>query len=71
MKLAVHTEGESNRSQARQRWQEQKNSPAMQQLLNRDADIFLHQSLSSPCLTAIVRAQGICQWTALHGFSWQ
>ncbi|MBV2144439.1 aspartate aminotransferase family protein [Falsochrobactrum sp. TDYN1] len=59
MKLAVHTEGESNRSEARQRWQEHKNSQAMQQLLNRDADVFLHQSLSSPCLTAIVKAQGI------------
>lgn len=59
MKLAVHTEGESNRSEARQRWQAQTNSSAMQQLLNRDAGVFLHQSLSSPCLTAIVRAQGI------------
>jgi 4-aminobutyrate aminotransferase len=59
MKVAVHTEGESNRSAARQRWQAQQNSPAMQALLDRDAQVFLHQSLSSPCLTAIVKAQGI------------
>jgi len=59
MKVAVHTEGESNRSVARQRWQAQQNSPAMQALLDRDAKVFLHQSLSSPCLTAIVKAQGI------------
>ncbi|MGH6763646.1 MAG: (R)-1-hydroxy-2-aminoethylphosphonate ammonia-lyase [Phyllobacterium sp.] len=59
MKLAVHTEGESNRSEARQRWQAQQNSAAMQELLRRDEQVFLHQSLSSPCLTAIVKAQGI------------
>ncbi|RBO95958.1 (R)-1-hydroxy-2-aminoethylphosphonate ammonia-lyase [Pseudochrobactrum asaccharolyticum] len=59
MKLAVHTEGESNRSEARQRWQAQQNSPYMEEVLRRDADVFLHQSLSSPCLTAIVKAQGI------------
>ncbi|WP_376709656.1 (R)-1-hydroxy-2-aminoethylphosphonate ammonia-lyase [Pseudochrobactrum lubricantis] len=59
MKLAVHTEGESNRSEARQRWQAQQNSSHMEEVLRRDADVFLHQSLSSPCLTAIVKAQGI------------
>lgn len=59
MKLAVHTEGESNRSEARQRWQAQQNSPHMTEVLRRDANVFLHQSLSSPCLTAIVKAQGI------------
>lgn len=59
MKLAVHTEGESNRSEARQRWQAQQNSPHMEEVLRRDADVFLHQSLSSPCLTAVVKAQGI------------
>lgn len=59
MKLAVHTEGESNRSEARQQWQTKQNSPYMDSILRRDADVFLHQSLSSPCLTAIVKAQGI------------
>lgn len=59
MKLAVHTEGESNRSEARQQWQAKQNSTAMQNLLRRDEQVFLHQSLSSPCLTAIVKAEGI------------
>lgn len=59
MKLAVHTEGESNLSAARQKWQAQQNSPYMEDILRRDAEVFLHQSLSSPCLTAIVKAQGI------------
>lgn len=55
----VHTEGESNRSDARARWSAGLADPATQMLLARDSRAFLHQSLSSPCLSAIARAEGI------------
>lgn len=55
----IHTEGESNRSDARARWSAGLADPVTQDLLRRDADAFLHQSLSSPCLSAIARADGI------------
>ncbi|HTI00049.1 MAG TPA: aspartate aminotransferase family protein [Acidisoma sp.] len=55
----VHTEGESNRSDARERWSAGLDDARTQSLLRRDAAAFLHQSLSSPCLTAIARAEGI------------
>jgi len=55
----VHTEGESNQSDARSRWSAGLDDARTQSLLRRDSDAFLHQSLSSPCLTAIARAEGI------------
>ena len=57
----AHTEGEANTSAARQNWQDTDASTdeATCDLLARDAGVFLHQSLSSPCLTAIARAEGI------------
>ena len=55
----VHTEGESNRSDARERWSAGLDDARTQSLLRRDAAAFLHQSLSSPCLSAIARAEGI------------
>lgn len=55
----IHTEGESNRSDARARWAAGLADAETQSLLKRDAAAFLHQSLSSPCLTAIARAEGI------------
>jgi 4-aminobutyrate aminotransferase len=55
----IHTEGESNRAQARQEWNARQNDPASRELLRRDADAFLHQSLSSPCVSTIAKAEGI------------
>ncbi len=55
----VHTEGESNRSAARRTWSAKQGDPATRRLLARDADAFLHQSLSSPCVSAIAKAEGI------------
>ncbi|WP_412506948.1 aspartate aminotransferase family protein [Roseovarius sp. SYSU LYC5161] len=55
----VHTEGESNTSRERAEWQRKAVGPASAPLLKRDADAFLHQSLSSPCVSTIVRAEGI------------
>jgi 4-aminobutyrate aminotransferase len=57
--MKVHTEGESNRSDARARWNEAQQHPATRRLIERDADAFLHQSLSSPCMSTIAKAEGI------------
>ncbi len=54
-----HTEGESNTSQARSDWTRQNTGEHSRDLLKRDADAFLHQSLSSPCVSTIAKAQGI------------
>ena len=59
MTVKVHTEGESNRSDARARWNEKQNHAPTQELLRRDAEAFLHQSLSSPCVSTIAKAEGI------------
>ncbi|WP_199084864.1 aspartate aminotransferase family protein [Bosea sp. ASV33] len=55
----VHTEGESNTSAARSDWSAGIGDAGTRALLARDSAAFLHQSLSSPCLTAIARAEGI------------
>jgi 4-aminobutyrate aminotransferase len=55
----THTEGESNTSEARRRWAERHPHAPTRDLLRRDADAFLHQSLSSPCVSTITRAEGI------------
>jgi len=57
----MHTEGESNTSPARRAWQEKNIGPKTEPLLKRDAKAFLHQSLSSPCVSTIAKAEGI--WT--------
>ena len=55
----THTEGESNQSAARRAWAEKHPDAATRGLLARDANAFLHQSLSSPCVSTITRAEGI------------
>ena len=55
----VHTEGESNTSAARSDWSAGIGDAGTRELLARDSAAFLHQSLSSPCLTAITKAEGI------------
>ncbi len=55
----IHTEGEPNSSAARARWQADNIGPLGRQLLNRDTAGFLRQTLSTPCLSTIARAQGI------------
>jgi len=54
----ARSEGESNLSPRRQAWNEQLGA-ATREALSRDAKNFLHQSVSSPCLSAIRSAQGI------------
>jgi 4-aminobutyrate aminotransferase len=55
----VHTEGESNTSIARENWLKTSIGPKSAPLLARDSDAFLHQSLSSPCVSTIAKAEGI------------
>ena len=55
----VHTEGESNTSDARNTWATRETHVETRDLLARDANAFLHQSLSSPCVSTIARAEGI------------
>ncbi|OBQ74381.1 (R)-1-hydroxy-2-aminoethylphosphonate ammonia-lyase [Mesorhizobium erdmanii] len=55
----VHTEGESNSSAARGAWTAKQDDAPTRRLLARDAAAFLHQSLSSPCVSAIAKAEGI------------
>lgn len=55
----VHTEGESNKAPARREWDARQDHAPSRELLQRDADAFLHQSLSSPCVSTIRKAEGI------------
>jgi len=57
--MTRHTEGESNTSAARAEWAARETDPATRALLDRDAAAFLHQSLSSPCVSTIAKAEGI------------
>jgi 4-aminobutyrate aminotransferase len=54
-----HTEGEANTSRVRAEWAAREEDGATRDLLRRDADAFLHQSLSSPCVSTIAKAEGI------------
>ena len=54
----IHAEGDSNRSAAGRDWRS-KSGAAAAPLLARDEAAFLHQSLSTPCLGTIRKAEGI------------
>ena len=51
-------EGDANRSPQRAAFA-QRLDPAVRALVEADARHFLHQSLSSPCLSALRRAEGL------------
>ncbi len=53
------SEGESNLSARRARWHESHLSEAARAAVDADGAAFLHQSVSTPCLNAIKRAEGI------------
>jgi len=53
------SEGEVNYSPLRIEWQGRHLSNSAHDLLGRDADAFLHQSVSSPCLVPVAKAEGI------------
>jgi 4-aminobutyrate aminotransferase len=52
-------ESDVNLSPLRRAWQQRHVGPAGRAMVEEDARLFLHQSVSSPCLTAIRRAEGI------------
>jgi 4-aminobutyrate aminotransferase len=58
-KAPVEAEGDTNLSPRRQAWAETHLDEPAQSLLRRDAAVFLHQSVSTPCLSVIRRAEGI------------
>jgi (R)-1-hydroxy-2-aminoethylphosphonate ammonia-lyase len=53
------SEGESNLSLSRRRWAETSAHAETDALLAEDARHFLHQSVSTPCLSAVRKAEGI------------
>lgn len=55
----AESEGDTNLSEQRTRWQTGGLDAAARALLARDARAFLHQSVSTPCLNAIAKAEGI------------
>jgi 4-aminobutyrate aminotransferase len=57
----LKSEGDINLSPRRALYAERNiaGSAATQSLLRRDADVFLHQSLSTPCLNGLARADGL------------
>jgi 4-aminobutyrate aminotransferase len=58
-KTPAEAEGDTNLSPRRQAWAEAHQDEPERRLLRRDAAVFLHQSVSTPCLSAIRRAEGI------------
>jgi 4-aminobutyrate aminotransferase len=53
------SEGETNFSPRRHSWTRKNHGKGTESLVARDANSFLHQSVSSPCLSAIRKAEGI------------
>ncbi|WP_423840749.1 aspartate aminotransferase family protein [Vibrio mytili] len=53
------SEGDVNTTSARQTWHASMDDERTQSLLKRDADVFLHQAMSSPCLDTLEAAEGI------------
>ena len=52
-------EGDNNLSPNRIKWQDKQTDPETKRLLEDDAKLFLKQSLSTPCLSAIKKAEGL------------
>jgi len=59
VKAAFQSEGESNLSDRRRDWATRSLDDTSRALIDEDAARFLHQSVSTPCLNAIARAEGI------------
>jgi 4-aminobutyrate aminotransferase len=56
---AAQSEGDINASPLREDWQREHLDDTTRTLLARDSAAFLHQSVSTPCLSAIHKAEGI------------
>ena len=59
LKKKFVTEGDVNASSFREQWSKSITDSKTKELLQRDNDSFLHQSLSTPCLDVIESAEGI------------
>ena len=55
----AQSEGDTNLTDRRAAWQARALDAATRALLERDAAAFLHQSVSTPCLNAVTKAEGI------------
>lgn len=55
----LRTEGDINTTAARQAWNAAMNDARTQAWLQRDADVFLHQAMSTPCLDVLEGAETI------------
>ena len=55
----TQSEGDVNHSPLRRAWQDRHLDDTTRALLARDGAAFLHQSVSTPCLSAVKRAQGV------------
>src|SRR5919202_483274 len=56
---AAESEGDTNLTSRRAAWQARALDPAARALLAEDERAFLRQSVSTPCLNAIAKAEGI------------
>jgi len=54
-----HADGDSNTSPARATWRARRTHPLENKILAEDERYFLKQSLSTPCLSAVRRAEGL------------
>ncbi|MDF2810614.1 MAG: aspartate aminotransferase family protein [Microvirga sp.] len=55
----AESESDTNSTPARAAWSTENVNVETRALLDRDSNAFLHQSVSTPCLTAIKKAEGI------------
>lgn len=55
----AQSESDTNLTDRRRAWQERALDESSRALLSRDAAAFIHQSVSTPCLNAIAKAEGI------------
>ncbi len=55
----LHTEGDQNLSPNRRAWQQAAIGPETRAWLDKDEQFFLRQSLSTPCLNVLAKAEGI------------
>ena len=55
---SLKSEGDINLSRARAEWASKNISPETSRVLEQDAQCFLHQSLSTPCLNVLKSARG-------------
>ncbi|OCT15350.1 4-aminobutyrate aminotransferase [Paenibacillus pectinilyticus] len=58
-KAYMKTEGDINLTDARRAWLNDQVDDAVRFILQEDEDVFLHQTLSSPCLNVLTACEGI------------